>query len=270
MAEVPLMTIRDNMESFTRGEQRIAQYFLDNPNSILEETSITALAQSMGSSNTSIIRFCQKLGYQGFSEFRFALRRELLQRGVASEPEVQVEEEDGWPEAERLLDVYKRYIGLIPQYVGRDQLDELARYIQGAGRIVIWGANRTALSAQQLSCRLSRIGYFSKMTSDYVVMSDDAEILAGGDLCIVFSMNGRGNSMGPSRSGVYGSNMETARTRGAHVALITMNKNLGLRSCADLSIVLPWISHENKSNFFEDQIVVYAFIELLLLQLSAE
>lgn len=49
MAEVPLMTIRDNMESFTRGEQRIAQYFLDNPNSILEETSITALAQSMGS-----------------------------------------------------------------------------------------------------------------------------------------------------------------------------------------------------------------------------
>ncbi len=270
MAEVPLMTIRDNMETFTRGEQRIAQYFLDNPNSILEESSITDLAQSMGSSNTSIIRFCQKLGYQGFSEFRFALRRELLQRGVVSEPKAQPVEGDGWPEAERLLDVYKRYIGLIPQFVKRDQVDELARYIQAARRIVIWGVNRTALSAQQLSYRLSRIGYFSKMTSDYVVMSDDAEILEENDLCIVFSMNGRGNNMGISRSGSYSANMETAHARGAHVVLITMNKDLGLRKHADLSIVLPWISHENKSNFFEDQIVVYAFIELLLLQLSAD
>ncbi|WP_170104755.1 MurR/RpiR family transcriptional regulator [Parafannyhessea umbonata] len=270
MAEVPLMTIRDNMESFTRGEQKIAQYFLDNPNSILEENSITDLAQSMGSSNTSIIRFCQKLGYQGFSEFRFALRRELLQRGADSEPAEQAEGKDAWPEAERLLDVYRRYIGLIPQFVKRDQVDELARYIQAARRIVIWGVNRTALSAQQLSYRLSRIGYFSKMTSDYVVMSDDAKILEENDLCIVFSMNGRGNNMGISRSGSYSANMEAAHARGAHVVLITMNKDLGLRKHADLSIVLPWISHENKSNFFEDQIVVYAFIELLLLQFSAD
>lgn len=270
MAEVPLMTIRDNMESFTRGEQRIAQYFLDNPNSILDVTSITDLAQSMGSSNTSIIRFCQKLGYRGFAEFRFALRRELLQRGADSEPAEQAEGKDAWPEAERLLDVYKRYIGLIPQFVSRDQVDELAGYIQAARRIVIWGINRTALSAQQLSYRLSRIGYFSKMTSDYVVMSDDAEILEENDLCIVFSMNGRGNRTSRTRSGGYGSGMDEAHAHGAHVALITMNKDLGLRQHADLAIVLPWISHENKSNFFEDQIVVYAFIELLLLRLSSE
>lgn len=270
MAEVPLMTIQDNMESFTRGEQRIAQYFLDNPNIILEAASITDLAQSMGSSNTSIIRFCQKLGYGGFAEFRFALRRELLQRGADSGLDAQTEGGDGWPEAERLLDVYRRYIGLIPQFVSRDQVDQLARYIQAADRIVIWGINRTALSAQQLSYRLSRIGYFSKMTSDYVVMGDDAEILSEGDLCIVFSMNGRGNKVGSSRFGSYGTSMQAARARGAHVALVTMNKDLALRKYADLTVVLPWISHENRSNFFEDQIVVFSFIELLLLRLSSE
>lgn len=262
MTENPLAHIRTSMDGFTKGERHIAEYLLDNPDCIFKTNSITDLAQAMGSSNTSLIRFCQKLGYQGFGEFRFALRRELLQRGIDGQEEGDQEPEGAVPskETQRLIDVYKRYFDLIPQMVPEERVDALAEAIMDARRICIWGANRTGLSAQQLSLRLLRLGIMNKVATDQIAMADDASIVGAGDLCIAFTMAGRGAD--------YLSLVRDARSGGAQVALVSMNSALECVKEADIAVVLPWISHENKANFFEDQLVVYMFIEVLLLRLS--
>lgn len=262
MTENPLAHIRVSMDDFTRGERHIAEYLIDNPDCIFKTNSITDLAHAMGSSNTSLIRFCQKLGYQGFGEFRFALRRELLQRGIDEGADEGSAYQDAAPspETQRLIDVYKRYFDLIPKMVPEERIDELAEKIISARRICIWGINRTGLSAQQLSFRLLRLGIMNKVVTDQIAMADDASIVGDGDFCIAFTMAGRGAD--------YLSLIRDAHAGGAQVALISMNSTLECVQEADIAIVLPWISHENRANFFEDQLVVYMFIEVLLLRLS--
>ena len=113
----------------------------------------------------------------------------------------------------------------------------------------------------QLSHRLTRLGIFNKPTNDIIVMSDDAAILEKGDVCIVFSMQGRGNAR-------YIEDMDLMRERGVDVHLVTMDRHSGMLPHATSTYVLPWISHDDSINFFEDQVIVYMFIEMLLLNIS--
>lgn len=62
----------------TRSERVIADYFLDHWDSIGFQTSST-VAQEVGVSDTSIIRFVRKLGYSGYAEFRRDLNQRLAQ-----------------------------------------------------------------------------------------------------------------------------------------------------------------------------------------------
>lgn len=164
------------------------------------------------------------------------------------------------PKAQCLIDVYKRYFDLIPKMVPEERIDELAEKIISARRICVWGINRTGLSAQQLSFRLLCLGIMNKVMTDQAAMIDDASIVGAGDLCIAFTVAGRGTD--------YLSLVRDAHAGGAQIALISMNSTLECVREADIAIVLPWISHENRANFFEDQLVVYMFIEVLLLRLS--
>ena len=52
--------------SLTHAERRIAEYILEHLDTIGLQTS-TALAQDIGVSDTSIIRFIRKLGFKGYS-----------------------------------------------------------------------------------------------------------------------------------------------------------------------------------------------------------
>lgn len=249
----PIDELRRALPTLTKSESKVAGQILKDPN-IMLGNSITNLAKVTGASNSAIIRMCQKLGYDGFAEFRFSFNRAMM---AAESPSVGTPDDD----SRRLLETYSRYMNMIPQRVSIDQFDRLAGAIVGAKRLVIWGCNRTFQSAMQLSHRLTRLGIFNKPTNDVIVMSDDAAILEKGDVCIVFSMQGRGNAR-------YSEDMDLMRERGVDVHLVTMDRHSCMLSHADTAYVLPWISHGDSINFFEDQIIVYMFIEMLLLNVS--
>lgn len=245
----PIELLQKYYDSFTKAEQHFADCIIKSPNIILSGT-LTTLAQNTKSSNAAIIRMCQKIGFDGFAEFKFACHRYLLSTDSNTE-------ESSKDAAQNIINTYVRYINQIPLTVDKDTFKEIAKKILAAKRLEIWGINRTALPALHLSHKLGRLGIYSKMLSDEIAMSDDSDILKTGDMCILFTLKGRGTSR-------YQQMLENLRERGCYVLLITMNKRLPLVQIADTAVVLPWISQENASNFFEDQIIVYMFVELLL------
>ena len=246
--------MRHAMPSLTKSEAKAASAILDNPSVVLNG-GITTVAKSLGVSNSALIRMCQKLGFNGYAEFKFSLHRTLLASESVADG-AHVEEDTG-----QLLSVYSEYIRRIPRYVSDEQLERFAQSIISARRLDIWGRNRTSESAQQLSHRLTRLGVYNKWTDDPTVMEDDADIFGVGDVCVVFTLSGRGSSQ-------YSAFMKTLRDRGAEVFLVSMNKQLPLCENATEAFFLPWISRDNSANFFEDQIIVMMFIEILLLKVS--
>ncbi len=252
----PITLLQDNMGNFTKAEQKLAQYILAHPRCVLGQ-SITGITKSADSSNAALVRLCQKLGFKGFAEFKFSMHRYLLSRGAERD------DAQGQPLSpmQTTIESYIRYIRQLPDFVDEDALRQAAKTICAARHITIWGFNRTFQSAKQLSHRLGRLGIFNQPTDDWVVMTDDSETLTDKDLCIIISVAGRGPS---GRDSLF----RSLRDRGCPILLITMNPKISVAKYATQIFTLPWISHDDADNFFEDQVIVYLFLELLLYEVA--
>lgn len=253
----PIALLRSKYDTLTNAEQKLADYIMADPRCMLEGR-MSQLSKNAGSSNAALARLCQKLGYDGFSEFRFSLNSYLLSQGGDRNENTA----EGGDPIENIVDTYVRYLKMIPNYVPREQLQETARKICSARRICIWGFNRTFQSASQLSNRLSRLGIFNKCTDDWIVMTDDAEVLGKDDLCIVLSMAGRGFN---GKASI----LESLKEHGCPLVLITMNNKMPIAQLADQLLLLPRVMDDSQDNFFEDQIIVYVMLELLLYEVAS-
>ena len=65
--------------TLTRTDRVIAEYLLDNLGTIGLQTSIS-LAQTVGVSDTSVIRFVRKLGFRGYADFRAEMNERMARQ----------------------------------------------------------------------------------------------------------------------------------------------------------------------------------------------
>lgn len=70
-----LDTLR-RQKDFTSTEQALADYVLEHPDEVAE-MSIASLSAATHTSNAAVVRFCKRLGIDGYRSFRIELAREL-------------------------------------------------------------------------------------------------------------------------------------------------------------------------------------------------
>ena len=68
--------IKSTMDQMTRSEHRVAAYFLENVNDFAFET-LDGIAEKMDVSTTSVIRFCRKIGFDGYKSFQNTVRSDF-------------------------------------------------------------------------------------------------------------------------------------------------------------------------------------------------
>lgn len=68
------------IKSLSRPELNILKYAYENMDELME-LSIQDLSNRVSYSPATVLRFCKKLGYSGFSEFKYALRAEQRRKG---------------------------------------------------------------------------------------------------------------------------------------------------------------------------------------------
>ncbi len=73
---IPFVRIRSVYDALPRSERKVADYVLSHPNDLIHY-SVTELAQTLSVSESTIVRFCQRLEYQGYQEFKILLARDL-------------------------------------------------------------------------------------------------------------------------------------------------------------------------------------------------
>jgi RpiR family carbohydrate utilization transcriptional regulator len=73
---IPLVRIRGVYDILPRSERKVADYVLNRADEVIY-SSVTDLAQTLEVSESTVVRFCQRLGYQGYPEFKILLARDL-------------------------------------------------------------------------------------------------------------------------------------------------------------------------------------------------
>src|SRR5579875_1041066 len=59
-------------------EQRVADFVLAHPDELIYLT-VTELADRTSTSESTVVRLCQKIGYKGYQEFKIVLARDLVE-----------------------------------------------------------------------------------------------------------------------------------------------------------------------------------------------
>ena len=247
--------LQEILPDLSKNERRIADYFLQHPKNI-DEYSSEAIAAICGASRSTIIRLCHKLGYRGYSEFKYALLHE--QEQVSPAPGFSFLPAAS---ADDVLHYYCNGLMQMEPLIQSPVLLELVDAISYANRVVALGYNHSAFSARQFAFRLNKFVVDCHSLEDSTLIASYERILKQGDVAVIFSISGR--------SAFQASVNEYRRNR-VKVILITMTQDCELAKSVDIAVVLPHLSNVSYVHPLDDAITFYMFIEMVVERLNGK
>ncbi|WP_312431583.1 MurR/RpiR family transcriptional regulator [Lacrimispora sp.] len=245
-----LEKINNNISIFTMGERLVADYVTRYPVDVIRYSAET-LAESCNTSRSNVVRLCKKLGYNGFSEFKYEMNRYMNTPQMSSIT-------TGSTGSENSQSVFKKYLNCFSQLetiYNSTQLKEITEIILDARKIIILGHYHSFFSAQQLEFRLNRCRIDAHALNDVSSMEALGEILTPKDVVIIFSISG---------GKVYHDMVTICHKRGVKIILITMTENPPISKYTDNKIILPCITRLYSESVLDDAPTFYFFIELLI------
>ncbi len=85
-----LSFIEDNIGKLRKSEVKVAEYIPQNAEKIIH-FSLNELADNVGASEPTVIRFCRALGFSGWQEFKIYLAQAIIR--AVGDPEQRFEED---------------------------------------------------------------------------------------------------------------------------------------------------------------------------------
>ncbi|WP_024296384.1 MurR/RpiR family transcriptional regulator [Lacrimispora indolis] len=249
-----LEKIKDNMSNFTVGERLVAEYAIQFPVDVVRY-SAEALAEHCNTSRSNVVRLCKKLGYTGFSEFKYEMNRYMNTPHAVTKKHLTQEEGDS-------LSAFRKYLNCFSQLetlYNSSQLKLIAEIILRSNKIIILGHYHSFFSAQQLEFRLNRCRIDAHAINDLSTTEAFGEILTQEDTVIIFSISG---------GKIYHDSVCTFRKRGVNIILITMTENSPISRYTDMKVILPCITRLYDESVLDDAPTFYLFIELLIEEIN--
>lgn len=155
---------------FTPNEKRIAAYIIGN---LLETSQMTLadLATKTYTSHSAIIRLTQKLGYDGFRDFRVALIALVQAQRYTQVP---VDADFPFAANDTTAQIAKKMADLTTQTITAMQanldygiLDQVANVCGQANRIFIFAKGDTQVTARSFQSKMTKLGIFIVIAEEY-------------------------------------------------------------------------------------------------------
>jgi len=223
-----LTRLRASLEDLSPVLKRVARYVLDHPENAIYH-SVTELAEATQSSEGSIIRFCQDLGYSGFQEFKLTLAVELDPRHRGRRPTRVVG--DGSAAhlmadiAEQAALTLRDTASLYEAHAFCEVADRLAR----ARRIDVYGVGASGVIAQYFAYKLLRLGKTVQAFVDLHLGSMSASNLDAD--CVAIGVSSSGSTVDTLKA------LQAARAAGAYTVAVTNRLKSPLAKHADQNLL---------------------------------
>lgn len=180
-----LSEIHFKLSSFPAATQRVAKYVLENPHSIIRQSTaeISAYAQS---GQASIIRFCNMLGFSGLKELKLALASELAQA-----PTLSSRASSGvLGQINTVASQQNTEVTMTASNLDAKRLNQATKTITASQRILTYGAGVSGIAAELLEYRLLRLGCNAKAFRDHVLAQEVLREMSSKDTLIAISDSG--------------------------------------------------------------------------------
>ncbi len=225
-----LKKINAQLDSMAPADRTIGQFILDNPDQMLRLSS-AALAAETGRSQSSVVKFSQKLGFSGYQDLKLAVSEAKAKEWHAPPGLIHGTIEVG----DSYLTILQKLIGSkmlsMQQTLSVNSEAEIARALaalDGARRVHLAGVGASSLVARDFSYKLAKLGRVVLHDSDSHVQMANASTLREND--VLFALSYSGSSVETLRIA------ELAQKGGATVISVTGVEGGPLLQVADIRL----------------------------------
>lgn len=211
----PLVQIRSLLPGLARAEQRVARAVLNDPAAIARQ-SITEVAESASTSETTVTRFCKAIGVGGYPDLRIALAADAARTSQADERALGADigpDDDIAAVVAKVAYADAKAVEETAGQLDRAVLEQLVEAVSAARRVDVYGVGASAFVALDLQQKLHRIGLTCFAWSDTHAALTSAALLREGDVAIGVSHTGTTREIVEV--------LREARGRGATTAALT-------------------------------------------------
>lgn len=183
-----LAAIRGSYPRFSDKEKKIADYVLNDPKNIIHLT-INQIADELGLAESTIFRFCQRIGFKGFQAFKISLAAEV----VAPLKDIHEQIEEGDSVRSVTEKVFRSNINTLEetlQIVDAAAMERAVQAIMKARKTEFFGSGGSAMIAMDGYHKFIRLGLLVSMNLDSHMQLMAASQLQKGDVAIVISHSG--------------------------------------------------------------------------------
>ncbi|HKR77562.1 MAG TPA: MurR/RpiR family transcriptional regulator [Rhodanobacter sp.] len=230
----PLVKIRSERDQMSAVERRIADFVLDNAQ-LLRDYSSQQLANALGISQSSVVKFTQKLGFKGYPDLKYSVG-EAIARADNGDDEEAATQVGGEADESLAGSLWRRKSEAeeATRLINPPQtLAAVARAIGTAGRsgkVFIIGLGEDDIPARGFAMKLSLLGILTVHNFDTARMTANVSAAGHGDVLVVFSEHG--NHPALCKISRY------FRERRGHVVSVTRHTANPLRTLADMALVV--------------------------------
>ena len=205
--------VYDNYKSLNENDKYIWKYILNNKKEC-ENMSIQDLAANCNVSHTTILRFAQKLGLNGYSELKFCLKLENNKRYVFNKEEI--------------LNVSDDIKKTIDTLISRD-FSYLCKLIDESNRIYAFGTGEVQSNAvKELKRNFLCIGKLVNAIEGNDEMEIMTNFMTDSDLIFFISLSGDNKRLNKFA--------KILKEKGVSIVSITESGNNSLSKLSDISI----------------------------------
>ncbi|WP_018886893.1 MurR/RpiR family transcriptional regulator [Paenibacillus massiliensis] len=220
--------IRTYYPSLTKSESKVASCVLERSHDLIY-LSVTELAEFAGTGETTVMRFCRKIGFKGYQDFKLALAQDQTARRPY---ELQPQEGQPDQEPDMIQTVYEAMVNILNSSVGlldRDQLELAVEVLDQAGYIQFFGVGSSGITALEAKNRLLRMGRRAEAVADSHIQSMMAVTMGPGD--VAFGISVSGSTLDTNDM------LHKAKQNGATIVAITNYAKSPITSIADIVLL---------------------------------
>jgi DNA-binding MurR/RpiR family transcriptional regulator len=190
-----LVKIRAFQDQLSPNEKKIARFILANA-ALLRDYSSQNLAASIGVSQSSIVKFSQKLGYKGFTDLKLAVHESVLRKDSSESPSDQTLASAGNASpAEKLLHIKLQTLQSTMDLNEETRLMAAVDVLEKADRIQIIALGAGSMVARNFASMLIQIGRSVVAEVDTYIQLSSVATLGRTDAVFVISFSGQSPRM---------------------------------------------------------------------------
>lgn len=175
-----LAKIDESKIKFTKTEKVLVENLKTVRESDLIYMSITELSGKIDIAEATILRFCKKLGYRGFQDFKLSLSQHI---GSQATPELLTK-------GDKLMERTKTALFKTSTLLDYEVIDKISQMIIDSDNVCVFGVGNSAVAPLFTSQRLIKLGINISFSSDSHVQNIVASNLGEKDLIILISVSG--------------------------------------------------------------------------------